>query len=980
MIRFRTLALLVGFTVAAAVWAESPDAPTTTAPVAASAPAPDDGGEMMADKGTRAAYGAESYRIVSEKDEIVSVLRNGMTVIVKRIPSPVVAVRGLIGTGGVYEGKWLGGGLSHLLEHLVCGGSNDRRDQAEDLKLLEQIGNNSNAYTTEDRTAFFVNTTVPHAAEAVDLVTGWLLGAKITPEEYKREYMVVQRELEMGQGDPSRQFAYMAAMNRYHVNPARVPVIGYQEVIQGLSRDDVYNYYQLAYEPHNMIFTVVGNLEPEAMLAMVRKNVSDFKPKRIFTHDIPNEPPVLGPRTLVATFPKLGQAQLELGFEGVKMTDPDMYALDLLSMILGGGDSSILTQQLRDEKQMVSGISANDDTPTYASGTFTVDMQLDPDKVDAATAATLDILESLKTKPVDEDRIKRAKTQMRVARVKQMQTAEDISTSLADDYMNSGDIHFSDRYVDRINEVTARQLQAVARKYFYKSRLITTLMLPTEYVGAKGLPKAEDLIRGAGATTKPSDIASVNPVEDPVHKTDLGNGVTLLVKRITTSPMVSIGMYSLGGVTEENADNNGIGNLTMSLLTRGTKTRSAEQISEFFDTIGGTMDAGCGNNSWSWSASCLTADFDKTMDVYADVVKNPAFADAEVAAMKKRVDAEIASEDADWEAQSMRFFKHEFYGPSKNPYQFLPIGSAESVDKLTAEDLKKWYETKVTKGHRVLAIYGDVDPKHAEDVARKLIGEGPSNDAGGPAKSVTGIFDAEIKGPEIKPTPSVDVTAVKVQKTEQALAGVVIGFKADSIIGDPQNFPLTVGQTMAGGYGYPTGYLFETLRGKGLVYVVEDQNITGRDAKMPGTFMVFAGCEPSKVNEVVDGILLNIARLQGTPADVQPDWFDRSKLLITTSDAMDSETPAAQMANAALDELFGLGYDYHAQFDKSINAVTLDQVRQAAATRLKSCVVTISTPMPEAVKVETGKREYKEFPPVDLTPRGVQHSQDVQKP
>ncbi len=82
-------------------------------------------------------------------------LRNGMTVIVKRVPSPAVAVRGLVGTGGVYEGKWLGGGLSHLLEHLVAGGSSERRTEAENRNLLQQIGNNSNAYTTEDRTAFF---------------------------------------------------------------------------------------------------------------------------------------------------------------------------------------------------------------------------------------------------------------------------------------------------------------------------------------------------------------------------------------------------------------------------------------------------------------------------------------------------------------------------------------------------------------------------------------------------------------------------------------------------------------------------------------------------------------------------------------------------------------------------------------------------------------------------------------------------------
>ncbi|MGA2231604.1 MAG: pitrilysin family protein, partial [Tepidisphaeraceae bacterium] len=256
------------------------------APAAAQATQPSDAGELIHSKAELAGYGAETARLVNEKDEIVSILRNGLTVIVKRIPSPVVAVRGYCATGGVYEGKWLGGGLSHLLEHLVAGGSNDRRTEAENKNLLQRIGNDSNAYTTEDHTAFFVNTTTPHMEEAVDLVAGWMLGAQITFPEYRREYQVVQRELERGKGIPDMVFWNLLLTNRYHVSPTRIPVIGYQEVIQGLSRDDVYSYYQLAYTPSNMVFAVVGDIDPEQMLATVRKYVSDAKPGRVFSHDI----------------------------------------------------------------------------------------------------------------------------------------------------------------------------------------------------------------------------------------------------------------------------------------------------------------------------------------------------------------------------------------------------------------------------------------------------------------------------------------------------------------------------------------------------------------------------------------------------------------------------------------------------------------------------------------------------------------------
>src|SRR6478672_11678872 len=95
-------------------------------------------------------YAAERARFVNQKDEIVTTLQSGLTVIAKRVPSPVVAVRGYVGTGGVYEGKWLGGGLSHLLEHLVAGGSSKKRTEEQNRDLLQKIGNDSNAYTDYD--------------------------------------------------------------------------------------------------------------------------------------------------------------------------------------------------------------------------------------------------------------------------------------------------------------------------------------------------------------------------------------------------------------------------------------------------------------------------------------------------------------------------------------------------------------------------------------------------------------------------------------------------------------------------------------------------------------------------------------------------------------------------------------------------------------------------------------------------------------
>jgi zinc protease len=936
--------------------AVAPEPRPTTA-----ATAPD---ELLRDQSASLAYGAESYRVISRPDEIVSVLKNGLTVITKRVPSPVVSVRAYVAAGGVYEGKWLGGGLSHLLEHLVAGGSNERRTEAENRNLLQELGNNSNAYTYADRTAFFVNTTTDNAAKAVDLVAGWMLGAKITRAEYAREYMVVQRELEKDKGEADWVYYDLANFNRYLVSPARVPVIGYQEVIQGLSRDDVYAYYKLAYVPNNMLFVVAGDKDPEALLAMVQQNVKDAKPGRAFGHDIAGEPPVRAPRTQVATFPKLGQARAQIGFPSVKITDADLYALDLLSTVLGGGDSSILNEEIRDKRQLVTEVLVSSATPAYVEGTFAVDFKCDPAKLADATRAIVEQLEKMKTGEIDPERVKRAKSIMRTSSVYGRQTAETIAESLADGYLSAGDPHFLDHYTDRIQKVEPKDLQRVAAKYLDAERLITTVLLPEEFVGAAGLPKAQQVV--AAATAGVTNKAATTKPASPVERVVLDNGTVLLVKRMTASPVVSINLYARGGASAEDEKSNGLGNFAMEMLTRGTKTKSAQQLAETFDALGAQVEAGCANNNWFWKATGLAEDFPKLMEAYADVVNNASFPESEIAPMKERVLAAIEGQDADWFAQAMRFFRKTYFGPQKSPYQFTVLGSSERVKAMTRNEIQQWYEKEILSRPRVLAIYGDVDVAQAKELAKSLFGKG--------AKSV--VSKPETSEPKLAATtgvPTINVIRVEVQKTNNPQAGVVVGFPTASTVATTQQPVIDMADCLTSGYGYPTGYIFEILRGRGLVYDANAFNFPGLDRSKPGALIAYAGCDPKNVNECAAVILESVARLQGTDADVNADWFGRSKKLITTGEAMQNETAGDQAARAALDELYGLGYDHHARFADRINKVTPADVRTFAGARLNECVITVSTPEPDWVKIPNGPRTYKSFPEVDLTPKGVQH-------
>ena len=911
-------------------------------------------------------YSEEAYRVVADKDLVCTVLKNGLTIIAKRIPSPVVSVQGLCHTGSVFEGKWLGGGLSHLLEHLLAGGGNERRTEQQNRDLLQNIGDNSNAYTSYDTTVFFVNTTPPHMGEAVDLVTGWLFTAKIPEAEYKREYEVVQRELEKDLGEADWAFYQLSVGNRYVLNPIRMPVVGYQDVIRGLSRDDVYSYYKQSYVPQNIILGVAGNLDPEEMVKAVRKYAGNVPPGRVPQKAIAEEPPVSAPRTSVATFPKLGQAKLELAFPSVRQYIKDMYAMDVLASVLGSGGSSILVQEVRDKQQLVSEISAGDNTPAFVDGVFQIDMDVAVDKIKPATDAVLAIIDRIKKEGVSEDRLNRAKAQLRAADAFNRQSAEAVSTTLVFSFMNTG--YPEDITLANYEKVTAAQIKAVANKYLDRNKLLTTALLPAEAVSGKdsltGLPAAENLLRHAIPTTQTAPIADG---ASKVERFELKDGTVVLLKRVATAPVVSLQLYSLGGVTAEEASNNGIGNLTMQAVPRGTTTRSSDDIAIFFDSMGGQITTTSGNNAWVWQAQFLRDDLPKAMEVFADVVKNPIFPEDAVKGLKDRAAAAIEGEDQTWMGGGNRFFHKVFFGPSHSPYQFTALGTKENVEKFTPEQLKQWYGDKVLKGKRVLAIYGDIDVATARQLVEKQFGAGQKRD------TVDGTFVLQKQVGPAAQVPSVNIDKVEIQKWDNPEAAVFIGYRSNSLVNDNQRDALIMADTLTSGFSYPTGYIFETLRGMGLVYDANAQNFWGLNDKLPGTFWAYAGCDPKNVDMCIDQVLLNIARLQGNDKDIDMDWFARSKNLITSVDAMEHETASAQASEAAIDELLGLGFDYHSNFPRRINALTVQEVRETARLRLKDCVIAVSTSKPELVKAKAGVREYKSFPPVDLAPQGVQH-------
>jgi zinc protease len=832
-------------------------------------------------------------------------LDNGLTVLIEENhANPVVAVEVFVRTGSLYEQEYLGSGISHFFEHIIHGGTTSTRSEEESRRLLESMGNNSNAYTTVDHTAYYINTTTEHWRTAVELLADWLLHSSITPAEFEREKGVVQRELEQDLDNPEQMLAQIAMETRFQVHPARYPVIGYKELVQKVTRDDLVRYYQRMYTPNNMLVVVVGDVQTPEVLTHLRETFGQGERRPLPAISLPEEPPQLGKRTVVKEM-AVSQASLSLSFRTVALTHPHLYPLDVLAYILGNGNSARLVRRLQEEQQLVYTIQAASYTPAYAAGAMIVSAALAPEQVPTAEAAILRELYRLREELVSLEELAKAKKQKVADYVFERQTVEQQAHTLGLNMLSTYDPNFSETYVRHIQQVTAEDIREVARLYLREETLVLAVVRPT--------------------SDNPSALTAL-PVapREPVVKKVLTNGMTLLLKRNPALPTVAMQAYFKGGVRVETSDTNGLSQLTASLLLKGTTSRSAEEIATIFDARGATVTAESGNNSFFVSATCLREDFHELFQVYADIILHPSFPDDELTKMRRLLLAALERHNDDWRTEIERLWRQLFFTIS--PYRLSSEGTAETIQHLQRQDVVAFYQRYVVPGNMVLAIVGDIDLTQT-------------------AATVENTFNTflarPVAFPEVPAEPPPTQVRRQVKQTQKQVAAVYIGFPGTTLTNLADRYPLQILDGIVSGLELPGGWLHHALRGQQLVYVVHAFSWLGLES---GYFGVYAATQPDTVHTVVDLILQNLEKARaGQISDEEVDNTRQMALVTARLRRQASDQIASDMA---LNELYGLGYDFSDHEAEHIAKVTRADVQRVAQTYLHHPTIVITTPGP----------------------------------
>lgn len=820
----------------------------------------------------------------------VTTLDNGLEIIVQEDHgAPVVAAQAWCKAGSINEGEKLGAGLSHVLEHMLFKGTTTRGAGRIDQEV-QDAGGYMNAYTSFDHTVYLVNVPASGTRVAVDILCDIMQHATLPEEELKKEMQVILREMDMLQDDPARRSGKRLFQTAYTRSPYRYPIIGLPDIYHQISREDIFNYYRQKYCPNNVFFVVCGDVETGEIIDRIREAFAGTPARPLPPENLPVEPPQTAEREI------LEEAPIQLGYGHwawhiPDLRHPDVPVLDVFSTVMGGGRSSRLYQRIREREALVHSIDAWTYNPGNP-GLFGVSAMMDGDKFESVRSAiTREIEEALQNGITDQE-LQKAIKQTVSATYSSRKTMQGQAQDLGHSWLAASDLGFSERFLERVKKTALDDLRRVAGKHLQLSNRTLFALLPE-------------------GTRPKTGVVSAAAVESPIQKIEFGNGLKLLLKEDHRLPFVQYRAVFRGGVLAETDENNGVSTLMTKMLLKGTSSRDAEQIALTVESLGGSIDAYSGNNSFGVNLETLGEDLETGLDLLADVVLHPAFPEANLERERVAQLAAIQAREDQLLQKTLRLMRREMFG--KTGYGLNSLGSEESVSRLRRDDLARMHGQLAKPDNCVIAVYGDVDPEKTAKEVERLFGKW--------MKASSSTTEPPLP---IQPGKPIQFTETTVKKQ----AVLVMGFPGTTLNGEDRH-ALELIQESCSDLG---SRLFMRIRDElGLAYYVGAQNMLGL---IPGYFAFYAGTAPEKADLVREEFLKEAQTL--AREGLSEEELKRSKAKLLGQRAIARQELGYLAMTHALDELYGLGYENQFNEDARFEAVTLKEIQSAAEKYLRA--------------------------------------------
>ena len=812
------------------------------------------------------------------------VLFNGLTLLVQEDHSaPVASVQAWVATGSIHEGRYSGAGMSHLLEHMLFKGTESRSTNAI-AQAVQDEGGYINAYTSFDRTVYWIDVPAAGLATAVELLADACMNSTLPADEFVKEQEVIRREFAMGADDPDRVNSQQLFATAYREHPYRHPVIGHLDVFNQLTRDDVMAYYKARYVPNNITFVVVGDVDSEAVRQQLETLFAPYPRRSLPPVYLPPEPPQLGRRESHREFPT--ELARTVGSWHIPcITDPDVPALDVLATVLGDGRSSRLYRQIREGKRLAHAISAFSYVPAEP-GLFGVEMTTDPENRQSALDAALAIIGEVQRDGITAPELAKAKRVLLSNQLNALVTMRGQASDLGSNWLLTGNLDFSRDYLDAIQQVGVEDIARVARKYLQADRCTVATLYPA---ADKAAVAALAVVRPAGE----------------IQKFTLSNGLRLLVREDARLPLVYLDAVFRGGLLVETGADNGLTKLFSRVLLKGTANRTAEQLAEEVEAVGGSIGSDAGNNSFSISLEVMQPDLDLGLELLADVALHASLPEAAVEREKAVQIAAIKAEDEHITSVARNLLRSTLFGD--HPYGLRSSGSPEGMARIDRAQLLAFQRQFVVGRNGVLAVFGNVKAEAVRQQVEALFASLPPG-------------ELALAAPPQPPVPTTARTVEQFEDKEQAV--LMVGFAGVSVH-DEDRHALEVIDEASSDLG--SRFFIRIREELGLAYFVGSSQMVGL---APGLFTFYVGTDPRKIEQVQAAFAEEIALLAANGlTEVE---LTRAKKKLIGKQAIAYQSNGTLAYTAALDELYGLGYLHYKSMAADLEKLSLADVRDAA--------------------------------------------------